>query len=90
MKLVLFICTILALSVDFGLGQYDYAYGDYAYDDYAVAPPPPRSRLAGRRAGAFRGYRQLFSPFARPAAGSYGFLSQFTTLPPTWTPYPGT
>ena len=49
-----------------------------------------RSAPEAREARFRHGRRQLFSPFARPAPSSRGFLSQFTTGRPTWTPYPGT
>ena len=87
MKQFVLILTFLAIMIDFGLCQYDYAYDDaYAYDDYPVAPPP-------RRRGGYRGYRLIYgSPFARPRplGGGVGYLSRFTTHAPNWTPYPGT
>ena len=86
------ICSFSTFFSEYSLGNEDDYYNEYPGADYevekiplAAVPRRPRGRLGGNRA-----YRQLFSPFARPAPSSSGFLSQFTTSRPTWTPYPGT
>ena len=86
------ICSFSTFFSEYSLGNEDDYYNEYPGADYevekiplAAVPRRPRGRLGGNRA-----YRQLFSPFARPAPSSSGFLSQFTTGRPTWTPYPGT
>ena len=84
------ICSFSTFFDDYSLGNDDYYYDNYPGADYEVERIPLKGSRRAGRLGGNRAYRQLFSPFARPAPSSSGFLSQYTTSAPTWTPYPGT